>query len=208
MEQRQGRYSIIVLLLLVTLVVGFSTYTVYRRAGGSVNSNPFLKPSGSPSVLGEQTTLNEPTLEQTPVIPSVYDISEEPAQLENEDSKSDTDNNISDLSDFSKDKDYTPTDKALSELEKKAQLIVSQVENGTVKPEELFSPVLVDFFGTEDLQKVFRGVKGVSFSNFKLNTQTEATADCVLNEETVFVNYTCYFNLFENTWYLYKTTLR
>ena len=198
MEQRQGRYSIIVLLLLVSLVVGFSTYTVYKRAGGSLNSNSFLKPNNFPGVLGEQTSLNESTPNQTPLIPSAYDISEEqiePKSIETRDEESD-----SGVSDFSQE--------TLGKIEQKANLISSQVEKGNIKPEELFSPVLVDFYGADDLQKVFGGVKSISFSNFQLNTQTEATADCVLTEDTLSAEHICYFNLFENTWYLYKTTLR
>jgi len=207
MEQRQGRYSIIVLLLLVTLVVGFSTYTVYRRAGGSVNSNPFLKPSGSPSVLGEQTTLNEPTLEQTPVIPSVYDISEENSENTPSESLEEGQGNNS-SSDSSDNKNVDLTQSKLTAVEEKANLIVSQVENGAVKPEELFSPVLVDFFGAADMQKVFEGVKSVKFSNFNLTSDTQATSDCVLTEEAASANYTCYFSYFEQDWYLYKTELK
>jgi len=70
---------------------------------------------------------------------------------------------------------------------------------------QIFLPDLVDFFGTDELKKIFENVIKINFTNLQVS-DNEATATAVLqlNDNTI-TTYKTYFYLKNGDWYLYKT---
>lgn len=208
MEEHRKRYSIFALLLIISTVVLSSSYLVYKRDNQKPSFTSPLVSKTAPSVLGEQTSFTEADPKESPQQQPNSALSEESSQ---EDPKESNDESKKDNSSDSRDtgnNNVANSGELLLQLEKKGNLITKQVQQGNVVPEELFSPVLVDFFGDSEMQKVFAGVQEVTFTNYKILSNTEATSDCTLTENNLPTNHTCYFNLYENTWYLYKTALQ
>lgn len=204
MNEKQNSHSVFVLFIVLSLLVVVSSFSVYKRA--SNQSPETLSPNltNTPAVLGEQTSNDELDYKDSTSTNYSDPVEEETSSEDSEDDTSDdnsTDSN-SDISD-----NYSEVDKQLL-LEEKAKLISNQVKNGEVDPAVLFSPVLVDFFGEDELQIVFDGVTEVTFENLEMSSEKEGKGNCTLVEKDETTQHTCYFYFQDDQWYLYKTELK
>lgn len=205
MNEKQNSHSVFVLFIVLSSLVVISSFSVYKRASnqGSKNVSHFLP--NSPTVLGDtDSTSNEDRTNNFPANPienAENDSAPNDLQTENSGNGSD-DSTDSTKSNPTSDNSTTNKQELLVE---KVTLISSQVKNGNVDPKALFSPILVDFFGEEELQIVFEGVTEVTFENLEVLSEKEGKGNCTLVEQNKTTEHICYFSFRDGQWYLYKT---